>query len=204
MGLDALPARDRLRVLAATTAVFAGEGYRATTADQLQLRIYPRVFDSLFTGKEDCFLQVFDHHIARAREAIAASASNGDAWPRRLAAGLRALLELIEAEPVAARLVLVESQLATPAITRRYYETVGSVSPFMREGRPAAHGGPPSIADSVLPGGVASTLATHLSVHGEAPVSHLHGELLQLLLSPYQANPEVDRFLSGETLVEAA
>lgn len=204
VGLDALPARDRLRVLAVATEVFVGEGYRATTVDQLRLRIYPRLFDWLFTDKEDCFLQVFDHHIARARQAVSASAPNGDAWPRRLAAGLWALLELIDAEPAAARLVLVESQLATPAAARRYYETVSSISPFMGEGRLLADGSPPPMADSALPGGLASTLETHLSRGGEAPVSDLHGELLRVLLFQYRANPEVDRFLTSEILEGAA
>ena len=84
----ALPASERLRVLGAATEVFVAEGYCATTTEQLQLRIYPRIFDSYFTDKEDCFLRVFDHLTGRAREAIVASAPIGDPWPRRLARSL--------------------------------------------------------------------------------------------------------------------
>ena len=52
VGPDALPSSDRLHILAAATEVFVGEGYRATTADQLRLQIFPDDFDSLFAGKE--------------------------------------------------------------------------------------------------------------------------------------------------------
>lgn len=196
--LDALPAPERLRILGAATEVFVADGYSATTTEQLQLRIYPRLFDSHFTGKEDCFLQVFDHLTARAREAIAAAAPIEDPWPRRLAAGLRTLLELIDADPAAARLALIESQGATCTVANRFYETVDSVAAFMREGRVLAGGEIPDLFDSVLPGGVASALVAHLGAGPEAPVSGLHGDLLRVLLGYYRGSPEVAEFLAIE------
>lgn len=203
-GLTALPAPDRERALAAITETFATEGYGATTREHLQLRIHPFVFDSFFTGKEDCFLAAFDHLTAQAREEIAASAPVADSWPQRLAAGLRTLLELIVAQPLAARLVLVEAQVATPTITGRFFEGVKSAGPFMREGRILAGERIPVVADSILPGGVASILADHVSGRREEPVSGLYGELLQVLLSPYADNPDVASFDAIENLGERA
>lgn len=184
-GLTALPARDRERVLADVTEVFATEGYGATTREQLRLCIYPLVLDSLVADKEDCFLAAFDHLTAQARYEMAASAPIDAPWPDRLAAGLRTLLDLIDANPMAARLVLVEAQVATADVTRRFFETVKSAGPFMREGRILAGEQIPVLADSVLPGGVAGTLANHASARPEEPASDLYGELLEVLLSPY-------------------
>ncbi len=194
--LDAPPASERLRVLAAATEVFVAEGYAATTTEQLQIQVYPRIFDSHFTGKEDCFLQVVEHLTGRARAAIVASAPIGDPWPCRLAAGLRTLVELIDADPAAARLVLIESQRAGGTVADRFYETVDSVAPFMREGRVSAGGEIPDLFDSVLPGGVASALVAHLGAGGEAPVSGLYGDLLRVILGYYRGSPEVAEFLS--------
>ena len=197
-GLAALPAPDRRRVIAAATEVFVSEGYGATTREQLQRQIYPRIFDSLFAAKEDCFVQVFDHLTAQAREEIAASTATGESWPRRLATGLRTLLELVDAQPAAARLVLVEAQVATPDIYRRFFDAVKSAEPFMREGRLLADERMPALTDSVLPGGIAGALAEHLNAGREAPVASLYGELLLLLLSYFRNNPEVAAFLSTD------
>jgi AcrR family transcriptional regulator len=204
LGLGALPAQDRLRVLTAATEVFATHGYRATTTEHLQFQFDPFAFDSLFADKEDCFLQAHEHHTARARDAIAASAPIDDSWPRRFAAGLWTLLQLIDAEPSSARLVLVEAQAATPTITRHFLETVYSAVPFMREGRLQADEKMPALVDSVLPGGVAGALAAHLIARREAPASSLYRELLRPVFAYYPDNPEVASVLATETLGEPA
>jgi AcrR family transcriptional regulator len=201
---DALSAADRRHDLTAATEVFTTEGYAATTTDQLQLRIYPRIFDSLFTGKEDCFLQTFEHIADEARGHIVTAAQIGDTWPQRLANGLWALLQLVDEEPGPARLVLVEAQVATPAVFGRYFATIRSIAPFMREGRLLADDEMPAMADSFLPGGIASSLAQHLKAGHEAPVSSLYGELLRFLLAYYRDNPEVADYLAAQTLGEAA
>ena len=70
---------QRDRVLAAAVGVFAGRGYQATTVDNLveAAQIGVGSFYSLFDGKEDCFLRLYDRIVAEARERIAAAAARG-------------------------------------------------------------------------------------------------------------------------------
>jgi len=204
LGLAALPAQDRLRVLTAATEVFAFDGYRATTTEHLQFEIDSFAFDSLFVDKEDCFLQAYEHFTAEAYDAIVDSAPLDESWPRRFAAGLWTLLQLIDAQPSAARLVLVEAQTTTPTITCHFLETVYSAVPFMREGRLSADESIPALVDSVLSGGIAGALAAHLIARREEPVSSLYGELLRLVFTQYRQDPELAGVLATETLGEPA
>jgi AcrR family transcriptional regulator len=191
---------DRLRVLAATTETFIAEGYAATTAQHLQAQIEPPVFDALFEGKEDCFLQTYDYLIAEARTAIAASVPTQDRWPKRLAAALSALLDLIDTHNASAQLVLVLAPSASPAAVMHHMKTIGRLTPFMEEGRALAEADAmiPHLVDSAYPGGVAFTLGRHL-LHGEGrPAAEVHTELLRFLLLPYLGDRETEDFLAAQ------
>jgi len=83
--------------------VAAAEGYEATTiAGVVEAAQVPRqTFDELFPNKETCFLESYDAvidvlvaHVSAAYESAA-----GDPWPERIVAALRALVELLAAEP---------------------------------------------------------------------------------------------------------
>lgn len=99
--------------LSAAAAVFAERGYTGASVDQLSaaMTLDPATFRPRFKTKEGCFLRVYDRILAVAREHLAASLRAEQPWPARLAAALHCLLELVDANPAAARLVRVESQL---------------------------------------------------------------------------------------------
>jgi hypothetical protein len=185
LALADLPPAEQLRVLSAAIETFATHGYDGTTLAHLQTQIDPSVFDALFVDTEDCFLDVYVHLIAQATEVVTGAVSREAGWPERLAAGLCAVCELIEANPSAARLVLVESQIASAPVLGHFMYTIRSIAPFMSEGRALSEASLPPIVDTALIGGAAQILATHLQDHRAEPLTDLYRELLEVLLYPY-------------------
>jgi AcrR family transcriptional regulator len=187
------PDPNRARILAAATELFAVQGYAASTEEKLltACELSPADFRAHFADPEECFLAAYDHATASARRRLLASIPHRAPWPERLAAGFRTLLELIDANAAPARLVLVESQFAGAAAFGRYMATVGSLAPFMHEGRELSPYKDketlPSIVDSVLPGGGAFSLRCQL--FRAAPVRALYPECSASSSCPTSARP---------------
>jgi AcrR family transcriptional regulator len=134
---EVLSEHQRERVLIAVTGVFAKRGYQGTTVDDLLAagKVGVGNFYSLFEGKEDCFLAAYDRIIAGARERIALASSRGSGWAAQTYLGLGALLAALLAEPLEARLALVEAQSAGPAAISRYNGLMDEAIGWLREGR---------------------------------------------------------------------
>jgi len=119
--------------------VAAAKGYDATTiADVVEIAgVSQESFDEMFESKEACFLEaydaVFDVLIAHVGSAFEAAAA--EPWPERIAAGLRALVELLAAEAGIARLSMVEVTAAGDDARARYRAALGRFAPFLEEGR---------------------------------------------------------------------
>jgi AcrR family transcriptional regulator len=134
---EALAEYQRKRVLSAATGVFAKRGYQETTIDNIAAASKASVggFYQLFAGKEDCFLGVYDRIVLSARERIAAEVAAATGWGDEAFAGLRALLEIFVAEPLAARIVVIEAHTAGPAATARYNGLIDATTRWLRTGR---------------------------------------------------------------------
>jgi AcrR family transcriptional regulator len=198
-------ARERRRILAAATELFAVHGYRATTLQQLldAARVDLAVFEAHFDGTEDCLLAAYEDALAAATEQVAAALPSGAGWPERTAIALEAVFELVEAHPAEAHVVLVDTQLASPAATDRYLATIESLAPFLREGRAIStlrYQLPPSL-ESILLGGIAFMLRCAL-IRGER-VRHLYPEALRFLLLPYLGESEATDFIAARRPVES-
>lgn len=108
---------QRRRLFAAVVASCAQHGYEATTiSDLVRLSGVGRAhFYKYFETKEDCFLQavrkLYDEGIRRAYAPY--EGKRGD-WEARIRAGFDQLVELIQEEPAAARMCVVELYAAGP------------------------------------------------------------------------------------------
>lgn len=186
---EVLAEHQRDRVLAAAAGVFAGSGYQATTVDQIvsASRIGVGSFYALFESKEDCFLRLYDQIVAEAGERIGAAAGPERPWADRVLAGLRVLLELVEAEPDRARVAIVEARTAGPAAEARYAETAGRLIAILREGRSAEAGGegPPATFEDAAVNGLAWMLSLRLAVDEPLAVDVLLPEMADFLVAPY-------------------
>lgn len=184
-----LEAHQRDRVLDAAIGVFAKRGYQATTIDHIvaAAKIGVGSFYSLFEGKQDCFLQAYERIVAAAWERIGEALPAERPWPEQAAAVLRGLLESIAADPLAARLALVEVQTAGPAALTRYDETLARAEALLRRGRqssPLAAELPATLEDSTVAG--VTWLLHQRIVSGEIEgIEALLPELLEIVVEPY-------------------
>ena len=180
---------QRERLLAAIAQEVAARGYRATTITEVVklASVSTRDFYELFGGKEECFLAAFDVLRDHLEELIREAAAGEQDWPHQVVAALRAGLAFFAAEPDLARICLIESVSATPAIAVRFREAVLACVPALAKGRTELDD-----ADSLLPetedailGGIVS-LATRSIIAGEARgLAALLPDLVDFALSPY-------------------
>jgi AcrR family transcriptional regulator len=194
VGRDQLPREvlaehQRDRVLTAATEIFAKRGFQGTTVDHVvsAARIGVGSFYSLFEGKEDCFLAAYDRIIAAGREQIVASLPDGAPWPQQLAAALRTLLELIEAEPFAARIALVEVQTAGSTALAHHERNLDEVAALLcvgREHSPVAAELPTTLEFATV-GGLTWFLQQRIAVGETAAASRLLPEVLEIVVEPY-------------------
>ena len=122
---------QRDRVLRAATEVFAKRSYPATTVDHLigAAKVSFSTFYDLFGGKEDCFLGAYELAVASAYERIEESLPADGSPAEKVLATLRGLANSIAADQMAARLVLVEAQVAGPAPVARHEALLKDLAP---------------------------------------------------------------------------
>jgi AcrR family transcriptional regulator len=179
-----LAAHQRERVITSATPVFAKRGYQATTVDDLlaAAKMGFGNFYSLFAGKEECFLACLEETVVGARGRMAEAASAGEDWASRTYLGLRSLLSDLLASPLAARLVLLESQTAGAESLSRYNALIDETIAWVSAG-PGKKDLRESFAQTSVLG-----LAFYLQQCALDPRSHELGTLVEetsaLLLEP--------------------
>jgi AcrR family transcriptional regulator len=188
---------QRERLIAALATTVAARGYSAVTITDItrEAQVSRRVFYANFEGKDECFLAAFEVVTEHIRELAAdAIAAEGD-WPRQAIAASRALLAFFASEPDLARLCLVESQSAGPAISARFHEAVDEAVPYLRLGRAERERGrdlPPTTEESTI--GALVLLASRKVSAGEAEkLEDLLPDFAEFVLSPYLGDEEAAR-----------
>lgn len=158
-------------------------------------KVSRRVFYANFESKEECFLAAFEVVVDHLRELIAEALEGVDEWPRQAIAATRAVLAFLAVEPDLARLCLVESRAAGPAVTARFNEAVGEMAPILARGRaerPEATRLPASTEDSTI--GSLVSLAHRKVAAGEAEqLEDLLPDCAELILLPYLGPTEATR-----------
>jgi AcrR family transcriptional regulator len=199
MSRELIEEQQRNQVLDAATEVFAKRGFPATTVDHIVsgARIGVGTFYSLFEGKEDCFLQAYERVIAGGRERVAEALPPDAPWPEQACAVLRRVLELIAAEPLRARLILVEAQTAGDAALARYEKTIDRLVPELRRGRGVSPVGGelPETLEVATLGGLLWYLQQRV-VLGEVEDLEQHlPEVAEIVLRPYLGEEETERLV---------
>jgi AcrR family transcriptional regulator len=114
---DLVSAVQRERLLAGMLRACAQLGYRDLTVQDVLDRagVSRPTFYEHFENKEDCFLAAFDAAAARLRDTVGAAASEGgECWRDRLRMALEELLRFVNADPDAARTLIVEARASCP------------------------------------------------------------------------------------------
>ena len=132
---DEVQANQRSRLLAATIELVAERGYdRTTVGDIVQLAgVSKASFYEQFSGKDECITAACDTALRTATSAVLRGESSAGEGRDRLRAGLRALAELIVAQPKAAKLVLIDGPASSPAIRNHVSRRFGLLEALVRE-----------------------------------------------------------------------
>jgi len=127
---------QKQRLFEAAAEVFSRSGYAEASAEAIsrQARMSKATFYEHFSNKEQCLQALFQHASATLLEALmhAARGAEGD-YHDRHRAGLRAILEAIEAHPTMAQAILVESVGAGPRVADTRDAALSAFAQFMYE-----------------------------------------------------------------------
>jgi AcrR family transcriptional regulator len=189
---------QRERLIAGLAEAVAEHGYAAVTITHITkaARVSRRVFYANFESKEECFLVAFEVVAGHVRELAAEAAAEENDWAHRAIAAARAALAFSAEEPDLARLCLVESTSAGPAVAARFRATVDEVEPFLAEGRAERDGNerdlPDSTEASIL--GALVSLASRRVAAGEASrLPELLPDFADFILAPYLGAAKASR-----------
>lgn len=182
---------ERERMLEAMVRVAAGNGYQAASVDDVvkAAEVSRETFHATFGDKETCFLEAYDAvadvlvaHVTAAFESAA-----GEPWPERIAAGLRALAELLAAESDIARMTMVEVTAVGEEARVRYRANLNRFVPFLEEGRAFSPRGEELPADTArfAIGGAMSLIFDEVRAGRGPELPRLVPELTFAILMPY-------------------
>jgi AcrR family transcriptional regulator len=185
----ALATSQRERILAATEQLIGEAGCAGASIEAIVkiAGVSSVTFYEHFPDKEACFVAAFDRAVGEARDALVEGMPRGLAWPDQVREGLRALLEMIEAEPERACMCLVEAQRGGAALATRYDAILDEAVAWLRRKRtldPSA----PEVTDTVeeaTVGGIAWLLGERLERGKASALSGLLAKLVEIALSPY-------------------
>jgi AcrR family transcriptional regulator len=196
-------ADQRRRILRAVGELVAKRGYADVTVELIVKRAHVsyKTFYKHFSGKEECFLTLFDSVFDRTeqtiREQVAAASGS---WTDQVTLALRILVEMIAADPIIARAVVVESPTIGPGILERHETATKAFVPLFRAGRNLTPRGdelPETIEDTLA--GSVFWFAYQRLIVGEADrLPELLPELLELVLRTYLGQAEASRIAKAE------
>jgi AcrR family transcriptional regulator len=178
--------------LAATVLATTRQGYATTrVADVIELAGVSRsTFYVNFGNFDDCFLQTLDAILEGAEAAMAGALERDAPWDERLRGYYGALVEVVVAQPAAARMCLVEAYSAGPdAVERvdRMARRVGREALTVLEQSPERAGMPLDVTRAVL-GGLRTVIQTRLYSGRESELRELAPALMDWALG-YRTPP---------------
>jgi AcrR family transcriptional regulator len=189
------------RLIAGFATAVAEHGYNAVTITHITkaAAVSRRVFYANFESKEQCFLAAFEVVVAHVRELVGEAVESAPDWPHQAVAAAREVLAFLGSEPDLARLCLVESQSAGPAVAARFHDAVRELVPPLERGRGERSGErslPPNTEDSTI--GALVSLAGRKVAAGEADrLADLLPDFTQFILSPYLGPAEAERLAAS-------
>jgi AcrR family transcriptional regulator len=199
-------ADQQRRILRAVGELVGERGYGDVTVELIVKRAHVsfKTFYKHYPGKEECLLalceRAYDSSEATINERLAAKSGS---WSEQVVLVLTAFFELIAAEPVLARAVVVESPTVGPALRERYEEATRALVPLFRAGREFNPRGDelPETIEETLAGSVFWSAYQRLIVDEADRLPTSLPVLLELVLRTYLRQEEASRIARAEASV---
>lgn len=189
VGRERVAEIQRARILAAMAEVATERGAVNATVARVVARsgVSRRTFYNLFVDREDCFLAALSDAVERIATFVVPAYERGESWSEKIRGGLTALLELLDHDPEAGRLAIVEALGGGEQAVRCRARILARVITAVDLGRAELTTGedpPPLVAEGVV-GAVLSVVHTRLL--GDEPTCFVDlGEALtSMILLPY-------------------
>ncbi|MGE5336047.1 MAG: TetR/AcrR family transcriptional regulator [Nitrososphaerota archaeon] len=189
---------QRRRILRAIAELVAKRGYADVTVELIvkRARVSYKTFYKHFSGKEECFMELFDSAVGSTEKSIRARLDEAEGgWPDRVVLALGLWIERIAAEPLVARAVIVEAPTVGPGMLERYERATKAFVPLFREGRELNPRGAelPETVEDTLSGSVFWSAYQRLIVGEAERLPELLPELIELVLRTYLGQAEAAR-----------
>jgi AcrR family transcriptional regulator len=187
----------------------AKRGYGDVTVELIVKRAHVsyKTFYKHFAGKEECFLALFDRVVEKAEATVRDRlAAEQGTWAEQVAQALRTVVELIVADPIIARAVIVEAPAAGPDIRERYDRVTKALVPLFAAGRDMNPRGDelPATVEETLAGSVFWSAYQRLIVGEADRLPELLPELIELVLRTYLGQEEASRIARAEAARQPA
>jgi AcrR family transcriptional regulator len=188
----ALGENQRLRIVFATAATVARDGYAAATVAEI-VRVAgldSRAFYRLFTCKEEALGEAREMMFGHAMALTAGAFATADSWPERVWEAARAFTDCVEQNPTLAYVSFVESHAGGPVAMARLPEPIGAFTIFLQEGyryaspQPGSSRAPSSLALEATVTAVFELFHLYARRSGTAPAPH-PDELAFICLAPF-------------------
>jgi AcrR family transcriptional regulator len=191
-------AHQRERLLAATSAIFAEQGYASLSIGAVIARagVSRSTFYKLFEDKADCVLAAQRRALEALGQTIAWACAAEQDWPHGVARALDATLAFATRFPGEARLVLASNQAASePALARQGLTVNERLIELLRAGarRHPGVGSPQGVSEQAALGAALSIVASFVVAEEFDALAERRAELVEILLTPYLGCEEAKR-----------
>lgn len=173
-------------LLPGATVVFARRGYGTTSLAEIaaDTGVRRKDLELAFASKEECFLAVYRHNVALARQRIFAAVPGGLSWAEEVRQAIAAASRLLLLDPPAARILLLEARSAGTRARRLHRENLEEVAAWLRRERSPSAPGTEAVDDLQTATGLACLLADRLDAGTERGEERFVDELTHLALAP--------------------
>jgi AcrR family transcriptional regulator len=199
---DVVIAHQRERLLDATAAAMAEQGYADLTVRELIDRagVSRRTFYQLFHDKIDCVFAAHERAFDRLSQVLVEACRAEASWPDRVAAAISGSLAYAVDSPDEAYLVVVACHTASePQLAGRGHAAHEKLADLLRAGRgqvEVAHE-PPELTEQAVVGAAMTVVGGRLIAGDVATLPALAPELTQVVLTPYLGDVEAHRVAAG-------
>jgi len=181
---------QRSRILSASIRAVDDVGYANTSVAHItkRARVSRRTFYELFSDREACLAAALQDVVGLIERELASAGLDGLSWRERVRRGLWVVLSFFDREPVLARVCVVQSLRGGPGILAAREELLVRLAMVVDEGRnesARARECSPLVAEGLV-GAALSIVYSRLLRKEPAPLTGLLGELMGMIVLPYQ------------------
>ena len=180
---------QRSRLLSAAAAVIDELGYEQASVQRIaaRARVSRRTFYELFGNREECLVALLDEVAERVERELVAVGLEGLVWRERVRGGLWVILSFLDAEPLLARISVVQALHGGPQALERREQLLERLAAVLDEGRREGPRGEECtlVTAEGLVGGAFGVVYARLRCGDRRPLTGLLDELMGMIALQY-------------------